>query len=177
MVSSGRGSASPILVIRALADLRRARTPGTIALYVAIAAAMLLLATVPLCRPLQDQLARTHHARPSSPAAWLALQLVPKMYSFGHRIWFSREPLTEYLLARPDGPGVEHETMWVNHYPIRAARFESMRAEIAARGEEVHVLVRSAYRGRHWVSRYVVRIDGGALVLVPVADLADEGAP
>src|SRR5687768_2274560 len=118
MASSGRGSASPILVIRALADLRRARTPGTIALYAAIAAAMLVLATLPFCRLVQDQLARTHHARPSSPVTWLALQLVPKMYSFEHRIWFSREPLTDYLVSRPGGPGVEHESMWVNHYPI-----------------------------------------------------------
>ena len=177
MASSGRGSTSPILVIRALADLRRTRTPGTIALYGALAAAMVLLVTVPLCRPVQDQLARTHHARPSSPATWLALQLVPKMYSFAHRVWFSREPLTEYLVSRPGGPGVEHEMTWVNHYPIRAARFEGMRAEIASRGEEVHVLVQSAYRGRRWVSRYVVRVDGDALVLVPIADPRDEAAP
>ena len=154
-------------LIRAIAELRRARTPGTIALYAAIAVTMLLLASVPVCGPLQTQLARTHHARPSSVPAWAALQLVPKMYSFGHRIWFSREPLTEFLLARPEGPGVEHQTLWVNHYPIRAARFESQRAAIVERGEDVHVLVKTDYRGRAWISRYVVRVDGEGLVLAP----------
>ena len=92
------------------------------------------------------------------------------MYSFAHQIWFSREPLTEYLVTRRGGPGVEHETEWVNHDPIRAARFEGSRAEIVARGEDVHVLVRSAYRGRSWISRFVVRVDGDALVLEAVED-------
>ncbi len=161
---------SRILLVRALADLRRRRTPGTIALYTMIGAVMLLLVTVPVCGPVQDQLARAHHARPTSLAAWSVFQIVPKMYSFGHRIWFSREPLTEYLVSRPEGPGVEHQTVWVNHYPIRAARFESVRGEIVGRGEDVHVLVRSAYRGRRWVSRFVVHVDGSALVLEPVED-------
>ena len=133
---------------------------------------MLALALVPVCGPLQSALARNHHARPASLAAWVALQVVPKMYSFEHRIWFSAEPLTEYLLARPDGPGVEHETMWVNHYPVRAARFENARATIALRGEEVHVLVRTSYRGRRWLSRYVVRVSGDALVLEPIEERA-----
>ncbi len=157
-------------VVRAIADLRRARTPGTVALYAAIGAAMLLVASEPVCGRLQGELARTHHARPSSTAAWTVLQVIPKMYSFAHRIWFSREPLTEFLVTRPGGPDIPHETMWVNHYPIRAARFESMRGEIVERGEDVQVLVRSAYRGRSWVSRFVVRIDGSALVLEPVED-------
>jgi hypothetical protein len=161
---------SRLLLVRALADLRRTRTPGTIALYAMIGATMLLLATVPVCGPVQDQLARAHHARPSSVATWSVFQVVPKMYSFSHRIWFSREPLTEFLVTRPGGPGVQHETVWVNHYPIRAARFESVRAQIVGRGEDVQVLVRSAYRGRTWISRYVVRVDGDALVLEPVED-------
>jgi hypothetical protein len=168
VTDTARWSASRILLVRAVADLRRARTRGTIALYVAIASMMLLVASVPVCGPIQTQLARAHHARPSSAATWAVFQIVPKMYSFGHRIWFSREPLTEYLLARPDGPGVEHETMWVNHYPIRAARFEGARADIVGRGEEVHVLVRTDYRGRHWLSRFVIHVDSNALVLEPV---------
>lgn len=165
MTDTDRWAGSRILLVRALADLRRARTRGTVALYVAIAATALLVASVPVCGPSQTQLARAHHARPSSVATWAVFQLVPKMYSFGHRIWFSREPLTEYLLARPGGPGVEHETMWVNHYPIRAARFEGARAAIVARGEEIHVLVRTDYRGRRWLSRFVVRVVGNALAL------------
>jgi hypothetical protein len=136
---------------RALADLRRARTAGTVALYAAIAAVALLLIAVPLCRPLQGELARAHHLRPSSLPAWTALQVVPKMYSFAHQV-----------RAEGDDP------LWVNHYPVRVARFERARAEIVARGEEVHLEVRSEYRGSSWLSRLVVRVEGGGLVLAPV---------
>lgn len=159
------GRASRILLIQALADLRRTRTPGTVALYVAIAATMTLLLTVPFCRTTQSQLARAHHARPSSVATWAVFQVVPKMYSFGHRIWFSKEPLTEFLLSRPEGPGVDYQTMWVNHYPIRAARFETNRARAVGLGEDVYVLVRSGYRGARWASRFVVRVEDNGLVL------------
>jgi hypothetical protein len=170
MGDAARRFRSRILLLRALADLRRERTTGTVALYVAIGVTMLLLASVPLSSCVQNELARVHHARPTSTATWTVFQLVPKMYSFGHRIWFSREPLTEYLVSRSEGPGVEHETMWVNHYPLRAARFEGARDEVVRRGEEVHVLVRSSYRGRSWLSRFVVRVDGSDLVLEPVED-------
>ncbi|CAN5922687.1 hypothetical protein BH11GEM2_BH11GEM2_36870 [soil metagenome] len=150
---------------RAIADLRRERTTGTVALYVAIGVMMLLLASLPVCGRVQDQFARAHHARPTSVASWVVFQLAPKMYSFEHRVWFSPEPLTEFLVTRPEGPGVDNEVTSINHYPVRAARFESMRDEIVRRGKDVYVLVRSAYRGRSWVSRYVVRVDGRELVL------------
>ncbi len=150
---------------RAIADLRRERTTGTVAFYVAIGAMTLLLVSLPLCDRVQDQLARAHHARPTSTASWIVFQLAPKMYSFEHRVWFSREPLTEFLVMRPEGPGVDNEVTSINHYPVRAARFESMRDEIVRRGDDVYVLVRSRYRGRSWVSRYVVRVDGSELVL------------
>lgn len=150
---------------RAIADLRRERTTGTVALYLAIGAMMLLVASVPVCGRVQDQFVRAHHARPTSTANWVVFQLAPKMYSFEHRIWLSRELLTEFLVTRPEGPGVDHEVTSINHYPIRAARFESMRDEIVRRAEDVYVLVRTVYRGRSWVSRYVVHVDGRELVL------------
>ncbi len=158
---------SRIPLVQAIAELRRARTPGTVALYIAIGVVMLLLASVPVSTSMQNQLVRAHHARPSSVPRWVVFQLVPKMYSFAHRVWFSPEPLTEFLVTRPDGPSVEHEVTWVNHYPIRAARFESAREEIVRRGQDVHVLVQSGYRGRMFFSRYVVRVDGDGLVLEP----------
>jgi multisubunit Na+/H+ antiporter MnhG subunit len=150
---------------RAIADLRRERTTGTVAIYAALGAMMLLVASLPVCGRVQDQFARAHHARPTSTASWVVFQLAPKMYSFEHRVWFSRELLTEFLVTRPQGAGVDNEVSSVNHYPVRAARFEGMRDEIVQRGEDVYVLVRSAYRGRSWVSRYVVRVVGDELVL------------
>ena len=154
-----------IALLRALADLRRERTPGTVALYAAIALCGLVVVSVPVCGTTQDQMARAHHARPSSVVSWAAFQLVPKMYSFGHRVWYSREPVTDYLLRRPEGPGFELQTLWVNHYPIRTARFESGRKDIVDRGEDVHLLVRSGYQGRRWESRFVVHVEGHDLVL------------
>jgi hypothetical protein len=156
---------SRLPLVQAIAELRRARTPGTVALYIAIGVVMLLLLSVPVSTSMQNQLVRAHHARPSSVPRWVVFQIVPKMYSFAHRVWFSPEPLTEFLVTRPDD--VPHEMQWVNHYPIRAARFESARDEIVRHGEDVHVLVQTGYRGRTWFSRYVVHVDGNALVLEP----------
>lgn len=152
---------SRIPLVRALAELRRERTTGTVALYAAIGIVMLMLASVPISRTMQNNFVRAHHAQPASTARWVVFQVVPKMYSFAHRVWFSPEPLTEFLITQP---GVEKEVQWVNHYPIRVARFESVRDEIVRRGETVHVLVQTSYRGRTWISRYVVRVDGAALV-------------
>lgn len=157
---------SGIPLVRALRELRRERTPGTVALYAAIGVVMLILVSVPFSTSMQNQLVRAHHARPTSTARWVVFQVVPKMYSFAHRVWFSPEPLTEFLITRPEGPPVS-EVTWVNHYPIRAARFESMRDEIVRRGEDVHVLLQTSYRGRSFFSRYVVHVDGRALVLEP----------
>lgn len=156
-------------VARAIADLRRQRTAGTVGFYAVLAALALLLISVPVCRPVQGQLVRAHQLRPSSLASWVTFQLTPKMYSFAHQSWFSAEPLTEYMLSRDGASGVEHQMIWVNHYPIRAARFEGARAEIVSRGEDVHVRVRTSYRGRSWIARFVVRVEpGGGLVLEPV---------
>jgi len=106
----------------------------------------------------QDQLARGHHARPSSLATWSVFQVVPKMYSFGHRIWFGREPFVDD--SRAQAP-----SLWLNHYPIRDARFEHGRADIVGRGESVYLLLRTGYQGHRWESRYVVRVEDGGLVL------------
>jgi len=163
---SERSRWSRIPLACALADLRRERTRGTVALYVAIAATMILLASVPVCGPVQDQFARAHHARPQSLVHWAAFQVVPKMYSFAHRVWRAGEPITDEALQHAEGRAVR--TFWLNHYPARATRFESGRAEIVERGQDVHFLLRTSYRNRRWVSRFVVHVEGGGLVLEAV---------
>jgi len=57
---SVRSRWSRIPLACALADLRRERTRGTVALYVAIAATMILLASVPVCGRVQDQFGIEH---------------------------------------------------------------------------------------------------------------------
>jgi len=122
---------------------------------------MLLLATVPVCGPMQDQLARSHHARPSTIVAWPLLQIVPKMYSFAHRTWTSTQPHVD------DGA-----SLWINHFPARAMRVERGREDFVERGTDRYLLVRSAYRGRRWVTRFVLHVrDGGIVVETLGSDL------
>lgn len=142
-------------VLAALRDLRRQRTRGTVAFYAVIGTLMLLLAMVPVCGPLQDQLARSHHARPSTIAAWPLLQVVPKMYSFAHRTWTSAE------LASLD----EGRSLWINHFPARAMRVERGREDFVDRGVDRYLLVRSAYRGRRWVTRFVLHVRDRGIVV------------
>lgn len=133
---------------------RRVRTPGTVALYLAIAATALLLVTMPLCGPVQDQLARAHHGRPTSVATWTVFQVVPKMYSFVHRVDERTEPIAD---PTPNAT-------WFNHYPIRAVRFENARADAVARGD-TYFLFYSGYQGARWTSRFVVHVHGHDLVV------------
>lgn len=144
-------------IVDALRDLRRQRTPGTIALYVVIGAVMLLLATLPVCGPLQDQMARSHHARAS--ALWPLVQIVPKMYSFAHRTWTSEQPINS------DAPSV-----WLNHFPARVMRVERGRADFVTRGVDRYLLVRSAYRGRRWVTRFVLRVRNDGISVETLED-------
>ncbi len=155
---SGRFADSRIPLLRALTDLRQTRTPGTIALYGTIGAALAMVSSVPVCGVVQDQFVRAHHARPTSAVTWAAFQLVPKMYSFVHLVWVSQDPLTDEALfdTRP---------LWLNHYPARATRFETSRAEFVERATDMNVLVRTAYQGRRWISRYLVRADDGGIVI------------
>jgi hypothetical protein len=146
---------SRIPLFHALADLRRARTPGTIWLYSVLAAMFVLVASIPICGGVQNQLARAHHARPLSPATWAVFQLVPKMYSFAHRVLVTDAAMTD------DTP----PPVWINHYPARTTRFETERAAFVATGKDIHVLVRTAYQGHRWVSRFVVHPEAGGLVI------------
>ena len=107
-----------------------------------------LLGTVPVCGPMQDQLARSHHARPSSIALWPLVQVVPKMYSFAH------QTSTSSTNGTPD----EGVTVWLNHFPARAMRVERGRQAFVERGHSRYLLVRTAYRGRRWVSRFILRV-------------------
>jgi hypothetical protein len=154
---------SRVPLLRALAELKRERTRGTVALYAALAVTMLVIASVPVCTPMQDQLARVQHARPSSLLAWAPLQVVPKMYSFGHRVWYSAQPLGDDAIPVDDD--ASYRSLWANHYPARAVRFERGRADVIERGTDVHLMLRTGYHGRRWITRFVVRVDAGRLAI------------
>jgi len=148
------GALSRIELVRALAELRRERTRGTVVYYIVLAAFLLFLATIPVCGATQTLLARAHHLRPASTVSWSIGQVVPKMYSFSHRVWRDYQPPDAFGPAR-----------WINHYPGRLIRSEWDRANVVGRGKDIYLLVRTGYLGRRWVTRYTVRVHDGGLVV------------
>jgi hypothetical protein len=137
------------------------RERGAAALYGLLSLFAVGIAATPFSRGLQGSLMAAQHISPRSMPAWVAAQLTPKMYGFAHRVWITDEPLTEEL---PDAPAIPIETYWLNHYPGRMS-FEMKRPELAARGQPVHVFVRSSYRGLVRRSAFVSNIEDGRLVI------------
>ncbi len=133
--------------------------PITIGFYALIATAALIGFATPVSPALDRALMRAHQLRPASTGEWLALQALPKMYSFAHRAWYSEEPIEP--TATPPG-----EAVWVNHYPARLLRFDHARAMVVRYGYAPHLLLRSSYRGVELSSALTVRIDGRTLQLV-----------
>jgi hypothetical protein len=149
-----------MLLRRSLAALRRRRDRGAIALYAALALVIVVevgAATVPA---VEQRMMAAHHLRSMPLAEWVALQTVPKMYSYGHWVSYA------------DGPfGPWGATRWVNHYPGRVVRMEGVREDLAKK--PVFVRVKSHYRGGVRLTT-VYRVDAasGALVVERV-----EGGP
>lgn len=148
-------------LVRALRDLRQGERPGTALVYLALTLLAFVALATPLSRGLQRELMEAHHMRPQPLPRWVALQMFPKMYAFAHRVWFSLEPMTEYLATREAPPPFEVETAWINHYPARVTRFEGRRAEIARLGVTSHIFVRSTYRGASLATAFEVRLSDG----------------
>jgi hypothetical protein len=156
-------AASRLPIVRSLARLRRRPDGPSAALYLFLSLLLAVALALPLCRPLQRELLAAHHLRGRSAGSWALVQLVPKMYAFGHQAYLSEQRLTRFLLERPERIPFAHQSAWVNHYPARLIRFEGMRAEVAGRGATVHVLLRSRYRGTALQTRFEVTPEAGRL--------------
>ena len=88
-------------------------------------------ATVPA---VEREIMSAHHLRRLPIVDGVALQTVPKMYSYGH------------LVSHGDGPfGPWGPPVWVNHYPGRVARMEGVRQDLV--GHPHYVRIKSRYRG------------------------------
>jgi hypothetical protein len=149
----------------ALARLRARSDRQAAVAYGVIGAAALAVALLAIVPALQREALRVHHARPSSTAAWLALQPLPRMYGGAHRAFTSEEPMTPFLASRPEVVPFDFDVEWVNHYPARLARLDLLRAELAARGGEIHLFLESRYRGTDLVTAYVVTVEEGRLAV------------
>lgn len=143
-------------LIASLRELARHRERALVALY-----AVLLVVAAVAAAPLVSEgvvaaLIANHQLRPRSRAAWIGLQLVPKMYSFAHTCWIGPTP----ILEQPGGAArFAADAFWVNHYPARRARFDAGRAQL---GAERWVVVRTAFRGQaETATIHVQRRDDG----------------
>ena len=144
--------------------MRRARL-ATALFYGLMAPFALASLALPWSRTLQREAMAAHQMRPRALPWWAALQLWPKMYAFAHRAYVSERPLSPAVVAA-EPPPADVERAWVNHYPARYVRFDTRRRELVAAGSELHVLVRSSYRGREQWTAYTVHGEGGRLVVV-----------
>jgi hypothetical protein len=143
--------------------VHRARL-ATALVYAWVALFALASLALPWSRALQREAMAAHQMQPRSLPRWLALQLWPKMYGFAHRVFVSERPLSALVVAA-DPPPADVETALVNHYPARYLRFDTRRRELVAKGTELHLVLRSSYRGLEQSTTYTVRGDGGRLVI------------
>lgn len=153
-------------IVRALRALSKRRDRAATSLFALIGAYVLLSLATPVSPTLQARLMRAHHFRPASLSSWAVLQLAPKMYGFGHRMWIGTFPMFDALPPAEAALRFEREHFWVNHYPVRFARFDGWRAmAFAYPGAVKYVYIKSSYRGMERTSGYVVRAEPGKLVL------------
>jgi hypothetical protein len=143
-------------ILAAIRELRGRRPDrGAAAIYGLAALAALIVLLEPVSKRLTSELMRVHHLQPSSLAAWVGLQLVPKMYSFEHTCWIGPPGAT--------ADRRERERFWVNHYPARRARFDAGRIHLGLDSDHA-VVVRSSYRGTTETTEIRVRRELGRLV-------------
>jgi hypothetical protein len=137
---------------------------GTALVYALVGAFALASLALPWSRALQREAMAAHQLRPRSLPRWVALQLWPKMYGLAHRVFVSERPLSVRVVAT-EPPPADVESAWVNHYPARYLRFDTRRRELVAAGTELHLLLRSSYRGLEESTAYTVHGEGDRLVV------------
>lgn len=130
---------------------------ATMSLIAAIGTAAALLLLLPFSAALERRLLASHHLRPSSTASWIVVGLLPKMYGGRHEAWLSPEPLSDYLRRDLGRAPFEVAHQWVNHYPARLVRLDTVRRLATEAGAPVYVRVESSYRRASLTSRYAVR--------------------
>jgi hypothetical protein len=110
--------------------------------------AELAAATVPA---VEHEVMAAHHLRSLPLPEWLAIQAMPKMYSYGHQVRYGESEVGPFSAPR-----------WINHYPGRVTRMEGVRAELVT---PVFVDIRTRYRHHVMTTRYRVAVEHGELVV------------
>lgn len=121
------------------------RKPSFVALLcvqVLVACAILLMSILPA---MQKLWMKNMHLTSSSFVGWVAVQFVPKMYSFDNEIFWIWE----------DDGQLEDVHFRLNHYPLRLITFDSERNLIIKQPHPSFLEMRSSYRGVCNSTRYI----------------------
>jgi len=151
-------------IVRAWRALVGRRERGALLLLVVLCFYTMLSLLTPVSRKLQRRLMAAHHFRPESMAAWVTIQLAPKMYGFAHRAWIGGYALYGTVPREHADYRFDAQHFWVNHYPARRARFDGFRQEVFR--EPIgprYIYLKSSYRGHSESSGYQVRYGDGQL--------------
>lgn len=136
---------------------------GLAVFYSLLCCSALVSLSAPVSERVVSHLMANFHFRPRSWAAWIALQPVPKMYSFANTCWIGTAPLLEQEPAFQSELRFSRESFWVNHYPARKARFDGFRETLGPSADHF-IYVRSVYFGYTETTGFHVRAEPGHCV-------------
>jgi len=134
-------------------------------LLLAILAAGLWMAALPLSTQVQQTFLRRFHLASSSYPVWAIQQTVPSMYNFENKYWFSHRPMSQDVIdqlaseetrivntkgistvRRNTGSETEIVSNMVNHFPTRVATFADERIHLKDNPKGFYYF-RTRYRG------------------------------
>jgi hypothetical protein len=141
---------SPLLESLSRLDLRKDKSAAVF--YAVLLFIFIFLAFLPFSGSVQRLLMGKFHLTLKPFSGWAVTQLLPAMYNFENKLFWSAEMLNENLLANP-APGVYH--LSVNHYPMRMVYFTPHRKAVVF-SRPLYIYLQSAYRGRAFVTSYLI---------------------
>jgi len=149
----------------ALNELWRGRFSGancvTPIFYLILIINTLFLASLPVCPWARRAIMEKFHLKSPSIFQFSLLQFVPSMYSFANEFLVSTQRIPGGL-----GEATKARHAWVNHYPLRYATFGmNIRQPYFQDGLPRYYYARSRYRGEEMDSLYVIKKEGGVLMI------------
>ena len=132
------------------------------------AALLLLICFVQVLRVTwsRQELFRQFHLDSSSFGQWALQQPVPAMYNYANEVWYEPFPYEKDLMNLIEEGGMDDESMYFNHYPVRYLTFRDERNFFEHEGPVQTIYVRSTYRGQYRLTAYQFEKDEqGAAVL------------
>ncbi len=149
---------------------------GTSLFYALLAVAAGVVLVLPLSGRGRQTLVEAHQLRSESFPTWAALQLVPSMYNYAHRVWISEQPLTPAQLAGDSPLPAAASTQWVNHYPTRTMTFGAQRAALLHHPRTMHFYFDSRFGGTQVRSHYTLEPHAGVVAVQLVNDMEPAAA-